>query len=181
MNDQEILKATNDEIARKFRGIEADLLVCREIGELFAKLLSGSEAAFGIPFVWLSLLARPETEALLALLEKDGLRDRVSILSPASFREIVPDAGHTLLASGELKPFFRLLPAQIKYLIRSLAVAPLTCSGCLVGSLNHGDTSAERYRSGMDTALLDHLARMVSERITQLLPQGSPDWPGTGS
>lgn len=181
MNDQEILKATNDEIARKFRGIEKDLMVCREIGELVAELLSGSEAAFGVPFVWLSLLAGPETEALLALMEKDGLRDRVNILSAASFLEIVPDDGHTLLASGDLKPFFRLLPPQIKYLIRSLAVAPLFRSGCLVGSLNHGDTSAARYRPGMDTALLDHLARTVSERIEQLLPQGSPARPGPES
>ncbi len=91
MNDPDILK-TNDEIARKFGEIEADLAVCREIGELFERLLSGSEEAFGVPFVWLSLLRRPETEALLKLLGKsDILRDRINIIAPASFLEILPD------------------------------------------------------------------------------------------
>jgi hypothetical protein len=63
MNEPDIRK-TNDEIARKFGGIEADLAVCRGIRELFERLLSGSEEAFGVPFVWLSLLHGPETEEL---------------------------------------------------------------------------------------------------------------------
>ena len=55
MNDPDILK-TNDEIARKFGEIEADLAGCREIGELFERLLTGSEGAFGDP---LRLALRP--------------------------------------------------------------------------------------------------------------------------
>lgn len=170
MNDPDILKA-NDEIARKFGGIEADLAVCRGIGELFERLLSGSEEAFGVPFVWLSLLRRPETEALLKLLGKsDILRDRINIMAPAPFLEIVPDFAHPLLVSGDLRPFFRLMPPNVKYFLRSLAIAPLTRHGVLIGSLNHGDASPDRYRPGMDTALLDHLARTVSEQLSRLLP-----------
>ncbi len=170
MNDPDILKA-NDEIARKFGEIEADLAVCQGIGELFERLISGSEEAFGVPFVWLSLLRRPETEILLKLLGKsDILRDRINIIAPAPFLEILPDVAHQLLASGDLRPFFRLMPPNVKYFLRSLAIAPLTRHDCLIGSLNHGDASPDRYRPGMDTALLDHLARTVSEHLSRLLP-----------
>ena len=181
MNDTDILK-TNDEIARKFGEIEADLAACREIGELFERLLSGSEEAFGVPFVWLSLLRKPETEALLKHLGKsDVLRDRINIIAPASFLEILPDVAHPLLASGDLRPFFRLMPPNVKYFLRSLAIAPLTRHNCLIGSLNHGDASPDRYRPGMETALLDHLSRTVSEHLSLLLPPEENDMPGEKS
>jgi two-component system cell cycle response regulator len=181
MNDPDIRK-TNDEIARKFGGIEADLAVCRGIGELFERLLWGSEEAFGVPFVWLSLLRSPETEALLNLLrESDILQDRINIIAPAPFLEILPDVANPLLASGDLRPFFRLMPPNVKYFLRSLAIAPLTRHGCLIGSLNHGDASPDRYRPGMETALLDHLARTVSEQISRLLPPEKPGATGNGN
>jgi two-component system cell cycle response regulator len=170
MNDPNILK-TNDEIARKFGRIEADIALCHGIGELFERLLSGSEEAFGIPFVWLSLLRRPETEKLRKLLGKSEiLQDRINIMDPAPFLEIVPDFTHPLLVSGDLRPFFRLMPPNVKYFLRSLAIAPLTRHGVLIGSLNHGDASPDRYRHGMDTALLDHLSGTVSEHLSRLLP-----------
>jgi uncharacterized protein YigA (DUF484 family) len=177
MNDPDILK-TNDEIARKFGEIEADLAACRGIGELFERLLSGSEEAFGVPFIWLSLLSRPEMEKLLKLLGKsDILRDRINSIAPASFLEIVPDAEHPLLASGDLRPFFRLMPSNVKYFLRSLAVAPLTCHGMLIGSLNHGDASPDRYRPGMDTTLLNHLALTVSDHLSRLSLPEEDDMP----
>ena len=172
MNDPDILKA-NEEIARKFGEIEADLAVCQGIGELFERLISGSEEAFGVPFVWLSLLRSPETEAILKPLRKsDILRDRINIIAPAHFLEIVPDFTHPLLASGDLRPFFRLMPPNVKYFLRSLAIAPLTRHGVLIGSLNHGDAALDRYRPGMDTALLAHLARSVSDHLSRLLMTG---------
>ena len=181
MNNPDILKA-NDEIARKFGGIEADLAICREIGELFERLISGSEEAFGVPFVWLSLLRCPETEALLKPLRKsDLLQDRINIIAPAPFLEILPNFAHPLLASGDLRPFFRLMPPNVKYFLRSRATAPLTRRGCLIGSLNHGDASPDRYRPGMETALLDHLARTVSEQLSRLLPPEKTGAAGNGN
>jgi uncharacterized protein YigA (DUF484 family) len=181
MNEPDIRK-TNDEIALKFGGIEADLAVCRGIRELFERLLSGSEEAFGVPFVWLSLLHSPVTEELLKPLRKsDLLQDRINIIAPAPFLEILPDVAHPLLASGDLRPFFRLMPPNVKYFLRSLAIAPLTRHDCLIGSLNHGDASPDRYRPGMETALLDHLARTVSAQISRLLPPEKPGTTGNGN
>jgi two-component system, cell cycle response regulator len=174
MDDPDILRA-NDEIARKFGRIEANLADCGGIGELFERLLSESREAFGIPFVWLSLLGIPETEALREILGRsDLLRHRINIIAPAPFLEIVPDVSRPLLASGELRPFFRLMPQNVKYVFRSLAVVPLFLRGALIGSLNYGDVSPKRYRLDMETSFLDHLARTVSEQISRFLPPGSP-------
>ncbi|MFZ4438178.1 MAG: hypothetical protein ACOYOS_07110 [Syntrophales bacterium] len=179
MNDPDIVKM-NDELARKFGKIEASLVVCEEIGELFERLLSESGAAFGIPFVWLSILRNPETEILRGLLnDSELLRNRLNVIEPASFLEVCPDSPSSMIASGNLKPFFRLMPPNVKYFIRSLAVAPLTLHERLIGSLNHGDASPERYRPGMGTSLLDHLAETVSKRLSDLLPLGENGATGT--
>jgi len=165
------IPTTNDEIARKFRQIEADLCICRSVAELFESLLAGLEGKFGIPFVWLSLIRTPETTALRKSLEASAvLQDRLNSIEAKPFREILPDCAAPLLASGDLRPFFRLLPRARKYLIRSLAVSPLTLRGVPIGSINHGDVSPARYEPGMDTTLLGDLARQVSDRLARLLP-----------
>jgi uncharacterized protein YigA (DUF484 family) len=170
MSDPDILKM-NDDLARKFGKIEANLVACREIGELFERLLSGSGETFGIPFVWLSILRSPETEILRQILNgSELLQNRLNVIEPSSFLEVCPDSRSSVIASGDLKPFFRLMPPNVKYFIRSLAVAPLTLHERLIGSLNHGDASPERYRPGMSTTLLNHLAATVSGRLSDLLP-----------
>jgi uncharacterized protein YigA (DUF484 family) len=168
MNDPDILRA-NLETARKFRAIEVQLTACGSIAELFVRLFQGTEGAFAIPFVWVSLLERPDAEPVLAALKGSLLRERVNVISPSAFLEIVPDPSQPLLAAGDLRPFFRLLPSSLKYVLRSLAVAPLALNGSLIGSLNHGDASARRYRPGMETALLAHLAQEVSGHLSRLL------------
>jgi uncharacterized protein YigA (DUF484 family) len=173
MTDADIRKA-NDEIARKFGKIETDLSGCQEVGELFERLFAGSEEAFGIPFVWLSIIRRPETDALLKLLVKsDILRDRINVIAPEPFLEIIPDAAQPLLASGDLRPFFRLMPPNVKYFLRSLAAAPMHCRGVLIGSLNHGDASPDRYRPGMDTTFLAHLTRSLSDHLSRFLMESA--------
>jgi uncharacterized protein YigA (DUF484 family) len=163
----------NDELARKFRMIEAELAFRRSAAELFETLLTEIETQFGIPFVWFSLIRLPETTGLRKSLEASALlRDRLNCIEAAPFREIVPDVAPPLLVSGDLRPFFRLLPRTRKYFIRSLAVSPLTLRGTLIGSLNFGDASPARYEPGMDTTLLLHLARCVSDRLARLLPPG---------
>jgi two-component system cell cycle response regulator len=180
MNDPDIQKM-NDELARKFGKIEAELVVCRGIGELFERLLSESEEAFGIPFVWLSILHDPKTETLLRVLnDSELLRNRLNVIEPSSFLEVCPDGPSSVIASGDLRPFFRLMPPNVKYFIRSLAVAPLAHHGHLIGSLNHGDASPERYKPGMGTTLLDHLAATVSGRLSDLLPPAENGVAGPG-
>ena len=172
MNKPDI-PTVNDELARKFRQVEARLGGCRSAAELFEELLAGIEAQFAVPFVWLSFIRRPETTALLKGLERSSfLADRLNSIAEASFQEIVPDCAIPLLAGGDLKRYFRLLPRSRKYFIRSLAVSPLLLGGTPIGSLNQGDSSPTRYEPGMDTTLLAHLTRCVSERLSRLLSPG---------
>jgi two-component system cell cycle response regulator len=170
MNTPDISKI-NEGITRKFRKIETDLAVCKSAVELFEALLGDIQTEFGIPFVWLSLIRIPEMAGLQKSLEASPLlHDRLNIIENAPFLEVVPDGASPILISGDLRPFFRLLPPNRKYFIRSLAVSPLTLHGRLIGSLNQGDSSLERYDPGMDATLLMHLAQSVSDCLSHLLP-----------
>jgi uncharacterized protein YigA (DUF484 family) len=170
MNEPDILKI-NDENACKFQKIKTDLTTRRSAVELFETLFTEIETEFGVPFAWLSLIRLPETAGLLESLEASVLlRERINSIEQALFLEIISNAASPLLVSGDLRPFFRLLPHNRKYFIRSLAVSPITLHGRLIGSMNHGDASPTRYEPGMDTTLLMHLARSVSDRLTQILP-----------
>jgi uncharacterized protein YigA (DUF484 family) len=170
MNGPDISKI-NEGITRKFRKIEARLALRRSAAELFETLLTDIQTEFSIPFVWLSLIRIPSMTSLQKGLEASPLlRDRLNLIEKAPFLEVVPDGATPLLVSGDLRPYFRLLPPRRKYFIRSLAVSPFTFHGRLIGSLNQGDSSPERYHPGMDTTLLMHLARSVSDRLSHILP-----------
>jgi len=169
MNEADIPRI-NDEIACKFLKIEADLRIHRSARELLEGLITAIETEFAIPYVWLSILRVEEAAGLLkTLAASDFISDRLNIIEEEAFREVVPDSTTPLLACGDLRRLFRLLPPSKKYFIRSLAIAPLTFRGRLIGSLNHGDHSPGRYQPDMNTSLLQHLARTVSERLTLLL------------
>jgi uncharacterized protein YigA (DUF484 family) len=68
-----------------------------------------------------------------------------------------------------MKPFYKLLPRNKKYFIKSLAIAPITLKGEIIGSINHGDSSNLRYQPGMDTSLLEKLAANVSARLANIM------------
>lgn len=170
MNEQDIPKI-NEGIARKFQKIEADLHLRESPVELFESLLADIQTDFGIPFVWLTLIRLPETTGLQKSLETAPfLRDRLNLIENATFIEVIPGVATPLLVSGDLRPFFRMLPPNRKYFIRSIAISPITLNDRLIGSLNQGDSVPERYKPGMDTTLLMHLAQSVSGRLSSLLP-----------
>jgi len=173
MNDPDILKI-NAGIALKFQRVEDRLAACRTAGELFEALLDKIAGEFSIPFIWLSFIRRPETAGLLADLEKSELlRDRLNILAENAFLAVVPEGSPPLLANGDLRGFFCLMPASRKYFLRSLAVAPLALNGLPIGSLNLGDALPDRYQLGMDTTLLGRLAEGISKQLAALLPPGT--------
>lgn len=170
MDGKDLLKV-NDQIARRYACLEADLARPRSAAELFETLLAGIESSFAIPFAWLTVIRSRETARLREELEASPmLCDRLNILSPELFRQVVRDPARPFLACGDLRPFFGLLPPARKFFVRSLAVAPLSLHGQTVGSLNLGDASPTRYEPGMDTTLLGHLAGSVSARLEERIP-----------
>jgi uncharacterized protein YigA (DUF484 family) len=160
----------NNEIAVKFNKLEEDLAGCEAIGQLFNDIVFQSSEAFGIPYVWISLLRIPETWPIVYTLNNEALlKDRLNIIEPARYFEICPKDPIPLLASADIKVFYRLMPPKLKFIMHSIAVAPINLHGYTIGSINHGDPSPERYRPGMDTTMLEHLMAVFSKRLSELL------------
>jgi uncharacterized protein YigA (DUF484 family) len=170
MDDWQETMRRNEEIAEKFRRIEEDILAADSAVALLEALLEKIEEEFAIPFVWLSLVDRSDLSAFLRRIETSPfLRDRINVIDEEIFLALIGGRAAPVLANAELKPFYRLLPRQNKYLIRSIALAPLTMGETIIGSINHGDPSDLRYQPGMDTTLLGRLAAQVSTRLEQML------------
>ncbi len=178
MDDRQETMRRNEEIAAKFRRIEADIAAAPGAVELLEALLEKLAEEFAIPFVWLSLVDRSDLSELVRRIEASPfLRDRTNIVDEELFLALIGGRAAPVLANAELKPFYRLLPPQNKYLIRSIALAPLTIGENIIGSINHGDPSSRRYQPGMDTTLLGRLAAQVSSRLAlmQSQPLGEGD------
>jgi diguanylate cyclase (GGDEF)-like protein len=68
-----------------------------------------------------------------------------------------------------MKPFYKLLPKNHKYFIKSLAVAPIILKDKIIGSLNLGDYSVSRFKPNMDTFFLSQLAVKVSICLANII------------
>jgi len=178
--NEEILKIVkkNEEIAMKFSKIETKISSASSASELFEALLPGIEEEFAIPFVWLSLVAngkglpriKREVSSLVeTLYSSEIFQDRLNIIEQAVFLDLIAHDTVPVLANGDLKPFYKLFPQSKKFLIKSLAIAPLALEGDIIGSLNHGDFSRLRYQPGMDTSLLRRLATKVSSCLSNIM------------
>jgi hypothetical protein len=101
------------------------------------------------------------------------LKDRVNIIDRTVFIGLVSESTMPKLINDNLKPFYKLLPRNKKYFIKSLAIAPLTLNSAIIGSINYGDFSSLRYQPGMDTTLLERLACNVSARLSVIMDGGN--------
>ena len=172
------MRRRNEEIALKFLRIEGEISTAGDAAELFETLIAQIEEKFGIPFVWVSIVDRPDLSELIRLLQSSEiLRDRINTIDEEAFLSLTRGGALPVLVNENLKPYYRLLPQNNKYLIRSLAVAPLSLRGGIVGSINHGDSSALRYEPSMDATLLGRMAAKVSDCLSRLLPVSGPSVP----
>jgi diguanylate cyclase (GGDEF)-like protein len=158
----EMLKK-NDEITRKFQAIETKILSILDFTDLFEILLDEIRQKFQVPYVWLTLIDTGDKAGLLEFLEKSKiLETNLNIVSPETFSSLVPMGTLPLLVNEDLKPYYRLLPPIKKFMVKSIAIAPITHDGQIIGSLNQADFSYLRFSPGIDTSLLEQLAVKVS-------------------
>ncbi len=173
-------KRINETIAETFSRIEASLPAAGDADAVLTHVLRELQEAFAIPFAWLSLINRPETEAWKPVLTQSPfLGTRLNQIDAAAFTELVGEGSAPVLANSDLKPFYRLLPQSNRYFIKSIAVAPLAPRGLTVGSLNFGDASPSRYHPELDTSLLAHLAAAVSKHLEGLITPSEAVEPGS--
>lgn len=170
----EILKQ-NDEIRLKYRRIEKGLAEHRKVADLFGGLMQDMDNEFGIPYLWLSMIdAEDISDIVTAIGRVPVLQDRLNLISESSLNELFGETRTAILANEDLKNFYRLLPKNMKFFMKSLAIAPIRLQDRLVGSINCGDPTSLRYQPGMDTNLLDQLAEQISNRLTILTSSDAP-------
>ncbi len=153
----------NEELARKFHEVEISILSIFHFGDLFEVLLAQISESFSIPFVWISLVEESEVSSLVKEVKRSQtLRDQLNRIDRAALLELTEGRNTPLLVNGDLRRYFRLFPAERRFVIRSLALVPLYLNGELIGSLNCADASPDRYRPGLNTVFLERLAVKVS-------------------
>ncbi len=159
----------NEEIARRFFDVEVSILSIFNFKELFENLLTEIKKKFEIPYVWLSLIeGSPITHLIRDLQASELLKNRLNILDQGTFSALIGHRKDPLLLNDDLTPFYRLFPDHEKYLIRSLAITPITHQGEVIGSFNCGDFSPDRYQPGMDVSLLERLGVKLSICISNV-------------
>lgn len=179
---EEILETlrVNEEVAQKFFEIEVSILSILNFRDLFEKMLTEIREKFGVPYVWITMIDDSEISDLIETIESSkNLRGRLNILDRGIFLGLVEHRTTPLLVNGDLRPYYPLLPRGQMHFIRSLAIAPITLHGEIIGSLNQADLSRLRYRPGMDTRLLERLAVKVSICLSNVTAHERLQWLAT--
>jgi diguanylate cyclase (GGDEF)-like protein len=167
----------NEEIGRTFFEIEVSILSILNFRDLFERLLTEIREKFGVPYVWMTMVKDSEISDLIETLEASkNLRERLNLLDRETFLGLIENRTTPLLVNGDLMPYYPLLPKGQMHFIRSLAVAPITFHGEIIGSLNQADLSPLRYRPGMDTRLLERLAVKVSVCLSNVTAHERLQW-----
>ena len=170
MNKTEDIERINTKIATSFAKIETSLTVAKDIAGLFEILFTGIEEEFDVPFVWLTLTDTVNNKPIIAAIKSsDILQDRLKVITPELFREILPAGLKPVLVNKDLQPYYKLLPSNRKYFVKSLALVPFKVNDEIAGSWNNGDAYHDRYTPDMETNLLQNLAQSVSVRLTKLV------------
>jgi diguanylate cyclase (GGDEF)-like protein len=160
----------NEEIARKFFEIEAEILSVGTFRDLFEKLLLLIEEKFSIPHAWIAIVCESDVSHLIEALESsDVLKGRYSMVKKKTFLHLVNEKDSPVLVNEHIKPFYALLPKNQKYFAKSLAVVPISFDGELIGSLNLGDFSESRFQPDMGTFFLSQLALKISLCLSNVM------------
>jgi diguanylate cyclase (GGDEF)-like protein len=178
-NLEEILETlrVNEEVAQKFFEIEVSILSILKFGDLFEKLLAEIREKFAVPYVWITMIRDSELSDLIDSLDSSlNLRECLNILDRATFLGLIEHRTSPVLVNGDLTTYHSLLPKGQMHFIRSLAIAPLTFHGEIIGSLNQADLTRLRYRPGMDARLLERLAVKVSICLSNVTAHERLQW-----
>ncbi|MGD9825204.1 sensor domain-containing diguanylate cyclase [Desulfobacter sp.] len=152
----------NEEIARKFNEIEISILSILNFEDFFERLLFQIADKFNIPHIWLSIIRESSIcEQLRDSSESEALKSAIAFVAQERFISIIKDQ-KPVLVNRNLTFFKDLIPDTLTESIGSLAIAPITLDGKLVGSINQADGDVRRFEPGIDTSLLEQLAQKVS-------------------
>jgi len=153
----------NEEIAKKFSKIEIRILSVLNFRDLFEALLDGVQNQLRVPFTWITLIDKSEiTKLVQSIAESKVFRTRMRLVDRKTFTHLIGKQSQPILINENLDYYRKLLPIEGNNSIKSMAVAPISSDGEIIGSLNQADFSKERFQPGIDTSLLAQLATKVS-------------------
>jgi len=154
----------NNEItARKFHEIEISILTILNFQDFIKKLLFEISSKFSVPYTWLSIIEESSISRYLQNIQNSKfLRTSTAFLPEKNFSSITRNQLKPLLANKNLTEFHPLIPEASEYKLGSIAIAPITLDGEIVGSINQADKNIHRFEPGIDTSLLEQLALKVS-------------------
>lgn len=153
----------NEEIAKKFFEIEVSILSINNFKDLFEKLLMEIGEKLEVPFVWMSILDQSDINHFVQNLEQSELlKNRLTVIDRKSFLDLIENDSKPLILNEDLSPFYLMFPEDQKYLIKSVAIAPITVNDEIIGSFNQGDTSEHRFSPSMDVTFLEQMAVKAS-------------------
>ena len=158
----EVLKR-NEDIYRKFFEIETEVLTILDFKALFERLISLIKAKFDVDHAWIALVRDGDLAAMLG--DFDVSTDtcgHLVLVDRDITRDCLRNCKKPVLDNADLARFAPLMPAGLSPVPQSMALAPLTLDGHLVGCLVQGDADSGRFAPDMDATLLSQLAVKVS-------------------
>jgi diguanylate cyclase (GGDEF)-like protein len=153
----------NEIVAKRFHRIETSILSILNFKNFFERLLTIIGNTLEVPYVWISIIEESAiARQLKEMADSEIVMNRTCFVSRNTFFSITNHRVKPLLANRQLDRFRTILPDQPLWGIGSIAMAPISLDGIIVGSLNQADTTTSRFHPGMDTELLEGLALKIS-------------------
>ncbi|MBA3011355.1 MAG: sensor domain-containing diguanylate cyclase [Desulfobacula sp.] len=153
----------NDRIARKFNEIEMSILTILNFQDFLEKLLTAIRDNFSIDHIWFSIIKESDIARQLSeIKDSELLKTSTAFVSKKLFLSVTKNSLKPLLANENLAVFTALVPENPGYEMGSIAIAPITLDGQVIGSINQADKDKNRFQPGIDTSLLEQLALKVS-------------------
>jgi len=153
----------NEQVAIKFHELESSILNILNFQDFFENLLTKISQTFRVPHVWISVIGEsPIAGQILAMEDSDLLKSKTAFVSKRDFHNLIGQTQRPLLANTELIRFSTLCPSRSDYRLGSIAIAPISLDGVIIGSLNQGDEDPNRFMPGIDADLLERLSLKIS-------------------
>lgn len=153
----------NEEIAKKFFLVERQILSVLNFQDLFKVLLSAIQDTFQVPYVWLSMIDTSDVYRLIqSLADMDMFHQRLTLVKKSVFESLIGRSKTPILVNSDLDRFREVIPVGAFDAVQSMAMAPLSLDGEIIGSLNQGDITEARFEPGIDTSLLERLGIKLS-------------------
>ncbi|MCP3941899.1 MAG: sensor domain-containing diguanylate cyclase [Desulfobacteraceae bacterium] len=153
----------NEKIARKFNEIEISILTILNFQDFLERLLFEISDKFSIGYIWISIIEESSIAKQLHDIQNSQLlKTSTAFVPKEKFLSVTQNSLKPLLANENLEFFDALVPEIADYNVGSIAIAPITLDGTVIGSINQADKDKTRFEPGIDTSLLEQLALKVS-------------------